>query len=123
MSGYKVYSGGNDVNAVAWYYENSEKATHPVGTKAANELGIHDMSGNVWEWCRDGCILGKAGMITDTYVNGVTDPYFKTGSYRVCRGGSWNSLVQGCRVAYRNRRAFSDRYGNFGFRVALAPVQ
>ena len=140
MSGYNVYSGGNSLDAVGWYYENSGRSrlndsswsgdrldsngncTHPVGTKAANELGIHDMSGNVWELCRDSC-NSSGGVVTDTYVNDITDPYCRSGSRRVDRGGSRYDIARGCRVAYRSSCAPSFRSIDLGFRVALAPVQ
>jgi len=93
------YSGSNHIDDVAWYTENSDSSTHEVGTKQPNELGIHDMSGNVWEWCED--------------------EYSKRSSYRVLRGGGWSDGAQGCRVS--DRLIYSpDNRGNFiGFRLAL----
>ena len=93
------YSGSNDIKEVAWYDDNSD-ATHDVGTKKPNELGLYDMSGNVWEWCLDA-----------------------DGSSRVIRGGSWNNGAGGCRVARRSDRGPGFRYFNLGFRLALVPVQ
>lgn len=99
--GYK-YSGSNTIGNVAWYYDNGGSKTHAVGTKQANELGIYDMSGNVWEWCSDW--YDSYGSSSQTNPTGAA-----SGSYRVLRGGSWSSYARGCRVAYRN-------YGNPGFR-------
>jgi formylglycine-generating enzyme required for sulfatase activity len=95
-----TYSGSNDVNAVAWYYNNSVGGSKAVGTKAANELGIYDMSGNAWEWCWD-----------------VNDQY---GSHpRRFRGGSWGITEGNCLVAYRPTGGNPDiRLSNFGFRLA-----
>lgn len=91
--GYK-YSGSNDIDAVAWYGDNSGKKIHPVGTKQANELGIYDMSGNVWEWCSD-----WDGPYSSVAVTDPAGP--SSGSYRVNRGGSWGSDASSCRCAYR----------------------
>lgn len=92
--GYK-YSGSNTIGDVAWYYSNSASSTHPVGTKQPNELGIYDMSGNVYEWCSD-----WYGSYTEA---AQTDPTgSSTGSYRVLRGGSWSYYAQYCRVSNRS---------------------
>ena len=139
--GYK-YSGSNDINEVAWYYENSGKqyvdedkwaygkilehncSPHPVGLKKPNELGIHDMSDNVWEWCRDCCELDANNEKMDTYKKGsLVDPYCKDGSYRVFRGGSWNDYARFCRSSDRNYHDPSYRLNFLGFRVALVPVE
>jgi formylglycine-generating enzyme required for sulfatase activity len=102
-----IYSGSNNLDEVARHNGNSDSKTQPVGTRAANELGIHDMSGNVWEWCD--CL----------YQSYPCDPEQNAGvSYRVFRGGSWYDDPQGCRVA--NRYYFSPGLSNFnlGFRLA-----
>ena len=90
-----TYSGSNDINAVAWYRSNSGSTTHSVGGKLANELGLYDMSGNVWEWCWD----------------------IHSGSSRVVRGGSWSGSAYGCTVSYRGigNATLSNYY--IGFRV------
>lgn len=89
-----TYSGSNTIDDVAWYEQNSAKNTHPVSTKGANELGLYDMSGNVWEWCWDW---------HDAYsASAQTDPKGPTsGSQRVLRGGSFDFVVNRCRVADR----------------------
>ena len=90
------YSGSNNIEEVAWYKNNSGSETHPVKNKKPNELGIYDMSGNVWEWCED-----------------------LVGSRRVYRGGSWGSDATFCRVASRYIISPSDRGDALGFRLAL----
>lgn len=83
-----TYSGSEDVYRVAWYTENSGGTTHPVGQKLDNELGIFDMSGNVWEWC------------SDNYSSNYSSP--RNSSYRVNRGDGWNNSATYCRVANRS---------------------
>ena len=98
-NGYK-YSGGNNIDDVALYSENSDRKIHPVGTKQANELDIYDMSGNVWEF-------------TNTRIK------TKSGSSRVFRGGNSGSGAEACRVSRRGYNTINTFYGGVGFRLAL----
>lgn len=112
-NGYK-YSGSNTLGNVAWYTDNSGSKTHPVGTKSPNELGIYDMSGNVWEWCQDW--KGSYSSGSQTNPQGPS-----SGSYRVLRGGSWNGSAGHCRVSYRFINSPYSRDFNPGFRLVLVP--
>ena len=99
---------------MAWYYGNSGGKTHPVGKKAANELGLYDMSGNVWEWCEDDWHYNYNGAPTDgsAWVNRPRD------YNRVLRGGGLDTSAGNCRAAVRvfNHQTSSN---NNGFRLVL----
>ncbi len=108
--GYK-YAGSNTLGDVAWYASNRGSTTHPVATKAPNELGLYDMSGNVYEWCQD-----WSGSYSS---NAQTNPIGPaTGSSRVHRGGCWDNHARYCRVSSRGS-APSGAYFDFGLRLAL----
>ena len=89
--GYK-YSGGNNIGRVAWYNNNSGSKTHSVATKSPNELGLYDMSGNVWELC----------------------------SNSHSRGGSWGSVAGPCLVSPRDVNHPANNFGSLGFRLAMS---
>ena len=94
-SGYE-YSGGNDIGVVGWFHGNSGNSSHPVGGKQPNELGIYDMTGNVWEWCEDG----------------------SSGSLRSIRGGAFDTPAMGCIPTEVSFNTMGERNPTIGFRLA-----
>jgi formylglycine-generating enzyme required for sulfatase activity len=119
------YSGSNNLDEVGWYKDNSGSNTHPVGQKKANELGIYDMSGNVWEWCLDEWHDSYADKPEKLKSNGneswgdlnVDDNDNRS---RLLRGGSWGNDARFCRADVRNRFNARGQNNDIGFRLLLA---
>lgn len=107
------YSGSNNINEVAWYYVNSGDQTHDVATKQPNELGIYDMSGNVYEWCQDW--YGNYSSFAQTNPLGSM-----SGDGRVSRGGSWCNFVGLCRSSFRRSEGLSHRIPIIGLRLCFS---
>ena len=107
------YSGSNNPSNVAWYDDNSGDKTHAVGTKQPNELGIYDMSGNVWEWCQDWYeTYSSSSQVNPTGAN--------SGSCRVVRGVSWYNNARNCRLSLRGSNTPDFRSSNLGLRLVLS---
>jgi formylglycine-generating enzyme required for sulfatase activity len=107
-----TYSGGNDLDLVAWHNGNNGSKTYAVGKKRANELGIYDMSGNVWEFCSDW--HGSYSSSDEVNPNGIY-----SGRNRVIRGGGWERHQGYCRSAFRGKIAPDFRINTLGFRLVL----
>jgi len=110
-----LYSGSDDINAVAWNINNSGSFAHQVGTKVANGLGIYDMSGNVWEWCWD---WYDSSYYSSSPASNPTGP--ASGSNHVQRGGEFGCIVNYCYVSFRDDDYPWDRNYGTGFRVCRA---
>ncbi len=107
-----LYSGSDNIDNVAWHYDNSDGSAQPVGSKVPNGLGIYDMSGNIWEWCWD-WYLEEYYSISPSHS--PTGP--AVGASRMYRGGSWENKDAGCRNAVRNGHSPAFKSSSVGFRV------
>ncbi len=134
---------GSELDAAAWHGGDSgypheieagftdydtvkiKGSTHTVGCKQPNAWGLYDMIGNVWEWCQDCCSYesSKNTVLTDTYTDGVTDPVCRAGSFRIIRGGSWNTRASVCMAAYRGGVSPDHRSMSVGFRLIYLPSE
>lgn len=110
------FSGSNDIDAVAWYDRRHGDHTQPLGLKVPNQLGIYDMSGNVWEWCHDVFTPD----IANIPLNGT--PYVGPGRERVLRGGCFHNWAIHCTVSKRYEIAHDYRDGCIGFRLVFAEL-
>lgn len=110
------YSGSDDINAVAWYGENSDVTTHDVGTKLPNALGLYDMCGNVSEWCWD--YMGELGNQPKLNPRGPN-----IGSMHIKRGGCWLDDDMQCTVFFRSSSAPTGKGSSLGFRVCRSIIE
>ena len=107
------FSGGDNIRDLAWYCENSDEKTHPVKQLNPNELGLYDMSGNVWERCADDYAITYKMIGNQRITN-------KESVFKVCRGGSWRNTSGYCRISHKGRTTKTSRHSNIGLRLALS---
>lgn len=116
----------DDIDHTAWFFKNSNEQSHEVGLKEPNNWGLFDMQGNVFEWCLDACDFRepswyeKGNVLTSIFIDDVINPYHKSGSNRVAKGGCWLLAPDVCRPSARYINPPDSRYFVMGFRIALA---
>jgi formylglycine-generating enzyme required for sulfatase activity len=109
------YAGSDNLDSVAWYFNNSNLKTHPVGSKLPNGYGLYDMSGNVWEWCSD-----WYDMEYYQYCDYFNPKGPSSGTFKVLRGGSWGGAERLCRITTRNAYKPDIPIIGSGFRLAIS---
>ena len=107
-----LYAGSNNIHEVAWFHKNSHGRVHNVGKRQPNDWGMHDMTGNVWEWVWD-------SLDNEAYQReSTTDPIVEgTGPFRIFRGASWSNTLRDARISNRGRANASSRTPHQGFRI------